>query len=101
MRHVRAASVQIQQVKMQEAIDIYNDSVLAAVKAQKGFQGAYLMTDSDSGKALSITVWESEADMLAGEASGGYYNEQVAKFGSVMDGPPTLEHYELSVDASP
>ena len=86
---------------MQEAIDIYNGSVLEGAKAQTGFQGAYLMTDADSGKALSITVWESEADMLPGEASGGYYSEQVAKFGSVMDGPPTLEHYELSVDVSP
>ena len=99
--HVRAASVQIQPGKMQEAIDIYNGSVVEGAKAQKGFQGAYLMTDAASGKALSITVWESEADMLAGESSGGYYSEQIGKFASVFDGTPSLEHYELSVDASP
>jgi len=38
--HVRAASVQIQPGKIQEGIDIHNGSALAAVKAQKGFQGA-------------------------------------------------------------
>ncbi len=97
--HVRAVTVQIQPGKTQEAIDVYKDSVVPAAKAQKGFQGAYLMTDAGSGKALSITVWESEADMLAGESSGGYYQEQIAKFGSVFSGPPTTDHYELSVES--
>jgi len=59
------------------------------------------MTDAASDKALSITVWESEEDMLAGESSGGYYSEQIGKFASVFDGSPSLEHYELSVEASP
>ena len=98
--HVRVATVQIQPGKMQEAIDIYNNSVVPAAKTQKGFQGAYLMTDAGSGKALSITVWESEADMQAGESSGGYYQEQIAKFGGLMAGPPILDHYELSVETS-
>lgn len=75
--------------------------MVEGARAQKGFKGAYLMTDAASGKALSITVWESEADMLAGESSSGYYSEQIGKFASVFDGPPSLEHYELSVDASP
>ena len=85
---------------MREAIDVYNDPVVPAAKAQKGFQGAYLMTDAESGKALSITVWESEADMMAGESSSGYYQEQIAKFGGLFAGPPDLDHYELSVETS-
>ena len=40
--HVRAASVQIQPGRMQEAIDSYNGSMLSAIEAQKGIQGAYL-----------------------------------------------------------
>ena len=72
--HVRAVTVQIQPGKMQEAIDVYKDSVVPAAKAQKGFQGAYLMTDASSGKGLSITFWDSEADMEAVE-SIWYYQE--------------------------
>ena len=98
--HVRAATVQIQSGKMQETINIYNNSV-SVLKAQKGYQGAYLMTDAASGKALSITVWESEADMLAGESIGGYFQQQVGKFAFVFAGTPTLEHYELSSENSP
>ena len=98
--YVRAATVQVTSGKMQEAIDIYNNGV-SVLKAQKGFQGAYLMTDAASGKVLSITFWESEADMLAGESIGGYYQQQVGKFGFVFAGTPTLEHYELSSENSP
>ena len=49
------------------------------------------MTDASSGKALSITVWESEADMVAGESSG-YYQEQIGKFSGLFAGTPTMEH---------
>ena len=98
--HCRVVSVQVQPSKTQEAIDLYNDSVLPTAKAQKGFGGAYQMTGGASGKGLSITIWESQADMEAGEA-GASYQEQITKFGSLFAGPPVVEHYELSVDAGP
>ena len=98
--HVRAVTVQIQPGKMQEAIDLYKDSVVPAAKAQKGWQGMYPMTDATSGKALAISVWESEADMMAGESSSGYLQEQVAKIGNLISGAPNFEHYELSVESS-
>lgn len=97
--HARATTVQIQPGKMQEAIDLVNNSVIPAAKAQKGFQGFYLMTDASSGKGLAISVWETEADMMAVESSGNY-QEQIAKFGGLFAGPPTTDHYELSVEAS-
>ena len=99
--HCRAVTVQIQLGKTQEAIDLYNNSVIPAAKQQKGFAGAYLMTDAASGKGLSITVWESQADMEVGEAAGGYYQEQIAKFGSLFAGLPVINRYELSVDSGP
>ncbi len=98
--HVRAVTVQVQSGKMQEAIDIFKDSVVPAQKAQKGYQGSYLMTSASDGKALAISLWESEADMLEGESTG-YYQEQIAKLASLFAGPPDLNHYEVSVHASP
>ena len=97
--HVRATTIQIQSGKMQEAIEIYK-TVISAAKAVKGFQGSYLMTDAASGKALAITVWESEADMLAGESSSGHVQEAIASFGSLFVGSPDIDHYELSADVS-
>ena len=99
--HARAATVQIQPGKMQEAIDAFNNSVVPAQKALKGYQGSYLMTDASKGQALAISVWETEADMLAGEISGGYYQQQIEKLASVLAGAPALEHYEMSSENSP
>ena len=99
--HARAVTVQIQSGKMQEAINIYNDSVVPAQKAQKGYQGSYLMTDAGSGKLLAISVWGSEADMLESESDSGYMKEQIAKIGGTFAGSPEFAHYELSSENSP
>lgn len=97
--YVRAGTSQIQSGKMQEAIDIANDSVVPAVKAQKGFRGIYFMTGAAGGNFLALSVWETEADMLASE-SDAFSLEPFAKIGALMAGPPEFDHYELRVEAS-
>ena len=92
----RVVTVQIQPGKTDEAIGIYRDSVISAAKQQKGFKGAFLLTDRNTGKGVSVTLWEMEADLKAGEASG-YYQEQITKLGGVFAAPPAREHYEVSV----
>ena len=87
---------QIQIDKRDEAIGVYKESIVTAAKEQNGYKNAFLLTDSATGKFISITLWETEADMTAGEASG-YYQEQIAKLGALFASPPTLEHYEVSV----
>ncbi len=87
---------QIQIDKRDEAIGVYKESIVTAAKEQNGYKNAFLLTDSATGKFISITLWETEADMTAGEASG-YYQEQVGKLGAFFASPPTMEHYEVSV----
>jgi len=94
--HARVVTAQIQPGKMEEAVGIYRDSVVPAAKQQKGFKGALLLTDPNTGKGISIALWETEADMQAGEASG-YFQEQIAKFAAVFAAPPVTEHYEVSL----
>jgi heme-degrading monooxygenase HmoA len=94
--YARVVTVQSQPGKTEETIRIYRDFVMPVSKQQQGFKGAFLLTDPNTGKGVSITLWETEADMRAGEASG-YYQEQIAKFAQVFAGPPTREGYEVSV----
>jgi quinol monooxygenase YgiN len=54
-----------------------------------------LLTDPNTGKATSIALWETEADIRASEASG-YYKEWVAKLSDVLTLPPVKELYEVS-----
>jgi heme-degrading monooxygenase HmoA len=57
-----------------------------------------VLTDRKTGKGLTIALWETEADMTAGETSG-YYQQQVAKFKDLFSAPPVREAYEVTVQA--
>ena len=92
--HARVVTVQVQPGQTEEAVNIYR-SIGPLWQQQNGFKGAYLLTDP-TGKGVSITMWETQADMEATEASG-WYQEQIAKFASVFAGPPVQEAYEVSV----
>ncbi len=82
--------------KIDESIRIYEDSIITAAKSQKGFQGAYLLTDRNTGKGISCTLWDSEEDAVANEQSG-YYQEQLDKLKDFLNAPPVREGYEVSV----
>ena len=82
--------------KFDEAIRINQDSVVPAAKQQKGFIGIYGMGDRSTGKSMTISLWETEADMKACEASG-YYQQQLAKFKDLLGAPPVREQYEVTV----
>lgn len=81
-----------------EAVKVYQESVLPVLKVQQGFKGVLLLTDLATGKSISITMWETDGDLKATEASG-YYQEQLDKFTRAMTSAPVREEYEVSVQA--
>jgi len=96
--YARVTIVQMLPGKIDEGIRIYRDSVVPAAKQQKGFKGIYLLSDRKTGKGISIALWQTEADMTAGESSG-YYQQQLAKFKDIFGAPPVREQYEVTVQA--
>lgn len=94
--YARLTTVQLQPDKAQEAIDLYANSVVPAARQQPGNHGTWLMIDRATGKGVSISLWDTEANMQAGEASG-YYQQQVGQFGPLMTAPPVREVYEVVV----
>ena len=95
--YARVVIVQLTPGRTDQAITIFNESVLPAARTQQGFRGAYLLTDHHTGKFISVSLWETETDLNASEASG-YYQEQVAKFAGVgvFAGAPVRETYQVS-----
>ena len=92
----RVTVVQIKLDRFDESVKLYEESVVPAAKAQKGYRGAYLLSDRKTGKSLSISVWDSEEDAIANEQTG-YYQEQVGKFKDLFAAPPVQEGYEIVV----
>ena len=82
---------------LDEAVKVTKESVLPAAKSQKGFRGAYLLSQPN-GKAIMISLWETEEDAVANEKSG-YYQEQLAKFKDMFTAPPVHEGYNVSLQA--
>jgi quinol monooxygenase YgiN len=94
LSHARVVTVQVKQDRLDEAVAIYRDSVVATAKEHKGYLGALLLTDRSTGKGVSIVAWASEADLKASDTSG-YLQAQLAKFSEVFAAPPTVEIFEV------
>lgn len=94
--YARAVSIQFQPGKVDEASRIVQDSIVPVMKGQKGFKGQLLLIQRDTGKAMSINLWETEADLTTFETSP-LYKELLGKLGSILAGPPAGERYEVSV----
>ena len=86
--------VKIQPGKVDEAIAIFKDSVLPAAQQQAGFKNAYMLVDRSANRGIGLSLWETEADVAA-LATSGFYQEQIAKFAALFDGPPEREVYEV------
>jgi heme-degrading monooxygenase HmoA len=94
--YARAVNVQLKSGKIDEASYIVKDAIVPVLKQQKGFKGQLLLTQSDTGKAISINMWETEDDLTVFETSA-LYRELMGKLAGVLAGPPAGERYLVSV----
>lgn len=94
----RLTNIKLRIDRIDEAIKLYQESVVPAAKSQKGYCGTYLLTDRNTGNGVVITLWDCEEDATANEENR-YYQEQVVKFLDFFTAPPVREGYEVSVQA--
>ena len=70
---------------------------LPAAAGQPGFRGFYLLTDAETGKVMTISLWETLAQLDAAEAeAAGIRREEAPALGA-----PSLsvETYEVTLTA--
>ena len=96
--YARVVNVQFKQGNLGEAKRIVNGSVVPVLREQKGFKRQLLLTQQDKGNAVSINLWETEADLTAFEKNP-LYREVLGKLATVLAAPPAGEVYEVSVQA--
>lgn len=71
------------------------ESILPRIQEMDGFQGVYFLVDRQSGKGLSITLWESEEAMHASEeAANQLRSESAEASGEEVLG---VERYEVVI----
>ena len=94
----RTATFQWKTDKLDEAIKLYQDSIIPAVKAQKGSRSIYLLVDRNTGNVVTVAFWDSKEDMMATEESG-LMKEWRSKFNDYYIKTPTIERYEVSAQS--
>jgi hypothetical protein len=83
--------------KLEEVLQVIRDVVLPAARQAPGFKGLLMLTDPGTNQGIAIAFWESEADLHASEAPGGYYREELAKGAHFFSAPPVQEVYAVSL----
>jgi hypothetical protein len=94
--HARVVTSQLQLDKLEETLQLYRESILPEVRQLPGFKGRIGLGDRSKGKAIAITLWESEADARASGEGSAFMQASVAKFAPFYAAPPVIEIYEVA-----
>jgi heme-degrading monooxygenase HmoA len=98
---VTMADIDPVRMSIDDAIEVFRESVLPALHEQPGYEGVYVLVTPE-GQSLVLTFWESEEEADAGlEGSRSFYAEQVEKFVTLYKAPPGREHYQVVLAEAP
>jgi heme-degrading monooxygenase HmoA len=95
--YARVTLAQLQPGKVDELLQFLHDNVVPAAQRQQGFKGLLLLTDETTNKGIALALWETEADLVASEASNGYYSVQIARGAHFFAEPPVREVYQVTL----
>jgi heme-degrading monooxygenase HmoA len=90
--YMRVISSQLVPGKTDDAVSIWGDKVAASLQQAKGFKGAYLLGDRETGKGITITIWETKEDA---DAMNAALPQTLALFDGLFAAQPSLETYEV------
>jgi quinol monooxygenase YgiN len=94
--HARKGALYTYPNDFDHVLQVLRDTVFPATQRKPGFSGMLLMSDRQASKVIGITLWESEAHMLASEDEE-YLQEQVSRVMPGLRRPPEFENYEIEV----
>lgn len=92
----RIVNIKLKPGTVDEAIKIYENSVVPAAKKVEGYQGGYLLVDREKGTGISIAIYDTKENLEASDKSG-YLQEQFRKFGEVFAAPPETSVFENAI----
>jgi len=99
--YVRMTLFKLKPGKMQDLRELYNKEVVSAHKGHKGIRFVHLLESlDDKDEGISLTAWDTRADLEAYEKSGDY-EKLVAKFKEMYAEEPLLKSYEVTASSDP
>jgi quinol monooxygenase YgiN len=99
--YVRMTFIKIKPGKMETLRSLYNEQVIPTMQKPKGVRFIHLLECLENrDEAISVTAWDTKADLDAYEKSG-VYDSLVEKFKDFYSSPPVLKSYEVTASSEP
>lgn len=89
----RVTTTQASPENYDEGVRYIQEQLIPAIKAIPGAQGGYWLADRQTGKTIAITLWESEAAMLASEQAGNQVRAQASQ--ATNSAVQSVERFEV------
>jgi heme-degrading monooxygenase HmoA len=93
--YARVSQFDVHSERIQKGYRAIVEHVLPAVEMQKGYSGALLLANSQQGKMLAVSLWESALEMHATDEASHWFRlfGAEATEGTVTD----VETYEVYI----
>jgi heme-degrading monooxygenase HmoA len=99
--YVRMTFFKVKDGKMDALRDLYNKDVISAHKNHKGIRFVHLLECLENrNDGISVTVWDTKADLDAYEATGDY-DRLRGLFNEMYSNVPSLSSYEVTASSEP
>lgn len=85
--------------EIEQQIKILRENILPMVRQMKGYKGVLSVGDRSTGKAVSLTFWESEEAMRASEEAANKLRQQAAD--EVQEQITSVERFEVYINEAP
>ncbi|MEX2426347.1 MAG: hypothetical protein WD401_06235 [Thermomicrobiaceae bacterium] len=102
MAVARVRTIQYQKGHDDEIVSLYENEIIPAAAEQLGLLQYLLLNDPETGKVLSITLWESDDVVPPGDPPH-YVKGLASRLGELRDpeaGTPPQEMFQVAVDRS-
>ena len=86
--------------EIERGLKLWYQNVLPITSAREGFRGVLSLVDRKSGKALSVTLWEGDEQLIA-STEAEYHNQALERFGEFFEGVHDPENYEVNLYMGP
>ena len=94
--HARILKMQVKPERINEAARLFAEDIVPNCREQAGYRGAYFLVDRKLGECVPITLWTTEADMMATEENR-FFQTQLVKFLGLFRHGLIRETYEVVV----
>ena len=96
---VTLAEIDTLRISLEDAVEHFRRVIVPPLERQRGYRGVYALSTPE-GRALVMSLWDSEADADDGLASG-FYAGQLEKFVTFYRSTPGRESYDVVVAEIP